>query len=399
MVIDVFSRMVAGFYIGFENPSYAAAIQALHMASTDKTEYCRKFGFDITPAEWPCIGLPSALLADRGELMGHQIECLDKGFGVRIENTSPFRSEAKGVVERSFNTFQAVFKPFSPGVVTGTKIKKQGDRDYRLDAKLTIQEFTKIILASVLYHNQYHVIKGYDKAADMPTDLPNNPLALWNWGLQHRTGRLKKPEAEYLRVALMPRTRATISESGVCIFGLYYTSPELLKLGWMHRSKEVKRPEKVDVAYDLATADYIYIYPDSKSNSYFACQLSTRSRQFSGASFWDVWQQNDELKQTQTDAKLIADERKRVLERQVIGVVKQAEKIAPKQTGLSNAERIRNIRDNRADEKAKERKTRAYKPVEIDTSKSAQVHYLSEPDEDLDFPDFSDQLFKEDDDV
>ena len=98
-------------------------------------------------------------------------------------------------------------------------------------------------------------------------------------------------------------------------------------------------------------------------------------------------------------AKLIADERKRVLERQVIGVVKQAEKIAPKQTGLSDAERIRNIRDNRADEKAKERKARAYKPVEIDTSKAAQVHYLSEPDEDLDFPDFSEQLFKEDDDV
>ena len=66
---------------------------------------------------------------------------------------------------------------------------------------------------------------------------------------------------------------------------------------------------------------------------------------------------------------------------------------------MSDAERIRNIRDNRADEKAKERKARAYKPVEIDTSKAAQVHYLSEPDEDLDFPDFSEQLFKEDDDV
>ncbi|WP_270825939.1 hypothetical protein [Aeromonas sp. QDB68] len=32
MVIDVFSRMVAGFYIGFENPSYVAAMQTLSMA-------------------------------------------------------------------------------------------------------------------------------------------------------------------------------------------------------------------------------------------------------------------------------------------------------------------------------------------------------------------------------
>ncbi|NOU51290.1 transposase [Pseudoalteromonas sp. JBTF-M23] len=399
MVIDVFSRMVAGFYIGFENPSYAAAIQAIHMATTDKSDYCRQFGFDVTPQQWPCIGLPSALLADRGELMGHQIECLEKGFGVRVENTPPFRSEAKGVVERAFLTFQQAFKPFAPGVVTGTKIKKQGDRDYRLDAKLTIQEFTRIILASVLYHNQYHVIEDYDKAPDMPTDLPNNPLAIWNWGLQNRTGRLKKPAAEHLRVALMPRTRATISDSGACIFGVYYTSAELLKLGWMHRGKEVKRPKSVEVAYDLATADYIYIYHGPNSNDYFVCQLATRSRQFSGASFWDVWQQNDELKQTHADAKLVADEQKRALERQVIEVVKQAEKAAPKHIGLSDAERIRNIRDNRAEEKAKERKEQAYKPVEIDTSKSAQVHYLSEPDDDLDFPDFSDQLFKEDDDA
>ena len=106
MVIDVFSRMVAGFYIGFENPSYAAAIQAIHMATIDKSDYCRQFGFDVTPQQWPCIGLPSAFLADRGELMGHQIECLEKGFGVRVENTPPFRSEAKGVVERAFRTFQ-----------------------------------------------------------------------------------------------------------------------------------------------------------------------------------------------------------------------------------------------------------------------------------------------------
>ena len=112
-----------------------------------------------------------------------------------------------------------------------------------------------------------------------------------------------------------------------------------------------------------------------------------------------MWQQSNELKQTQAEAKLVADEQKRALERQVIEVVKQAEKAAPKHIGLSDVERIHNIRDNRAEEKSKERKERAYKPVEIDTSQSAEVHYLSEPDDDLDFPDFSDQLFKEDDDV
>lgn len=42
MVIDVFSRMVAGLYVGFESPSYAAAIQALAVAMTDKVEWCKR---------------------------------------------------------------------------------------------------------------------------------------------------------------------------------------------------------------------------------------------------------------------------------------------------------------------------------------------------------------------
>ena len=67
MVIDVFSRMIAGFYIGFENASYAAAMQALFMATTDKTSYCKELDFDIELENWPSIGLPDAILADRGE--------------------------------------------------------------------------------------------------------------------------------------------------------------------------------------------------------------------------------------------------------------------------------------------------------------------------------------------
>lgn len=86
LVIDVFSRMVAGLYIGFRAPSYAVAIQALAVAMTDKVEWCRQYGVDITYEDWPVVGLPDAILADRGELLGSQIETLENSFSVRIEN-------------------------------------------------------------------------------------------------------------------------------------------------------------------------------------------------------------------------------------------------------------------------------------------------------------------------
>ena len=77
-MIDEFSRMVTGMYVGLENPSYVTSMQVLRIAMCDKVEYCKNFGREIRSEDWPCIGLPEAILADRGELLGHQIEHLEK---------------------------------------------------------------------------------------------------------------------------------------------------------------------------------------------------------------------------------------------------------------------------------------------------------------------------------
>ena len=178
LIADVFSRMVVGFYIGFENASYVTAIQALQIAMTDKVELCKQYDYEITSDNWPCIGLPDAILADRGELLGHQIEALEYSFSIRIENTAPYRGDLKPIVERYFKTFQAKFKPFAQGVVQPFKEKKRGGSDYRLDATLTITEFKKIIVGSILTHNLTHQLKTYDRDIDMPTDLPVVPIHL-----------------------------------------------------------------------------------------------------------------------------------------------------------------------------------------------------------------------------
>lgn len=118
--------MVVGFYIGFENASYVTAMQALQVAMTDKVELCKQYGYEITYDDWPCIGLPDAILADRGELLGHQIEALEYNFSIRIENTAPYRGDLKPIVERYFRTIQAKFKPFASGVVQQVKEKNVG---------------------------------------------------------------------------------------------------------------------------------------------------------------------------------------------------------------------------------------------------------------------------------
>jgi len=289
---------------------------------------------------------------------------------------------------------QAEFKPFAPGVVTGTKVKKHGGNDYRLDACMTVHEFTEIILGAILFRNLHHPLEKYDRDADMPADLPMTPISLWNWGLQHRTGRLRVVSEDALRISLLPRVKATFSELGVCVFGVYYTSQEVLKNGWMHRGKDVSRPKSMDAAYDPATADRIYLFPKSNSTEYWTCGLTKRCREFSGSSFWDVWQITAEQKKAIAKSKLDAGEKRRELDRQIESKIKSAKKQHPGTGGLSNSKRTGAIRKNRQQAKEQERHATA-KAYNKGKGHSAQVIPITEQSDDFRYPDMIDELFDE----
>jgi len=314
IVIDVFSRMIVGFYIGFDNPSYVVAMQAVVNACSDKTNICAQFGIEIDRAEWPCIGLPDGILADRGEMMSHQVDSLISGFNLRIESTPPRRGDAKGIVERGFDTLQVEFKPYAPGVVAGNRVKKHGEKDYRLDAQIPIRDFTQIILRTILFRNNYHVLDKYDRDADLPAEIPSIPLELWNWGMQHRVGGLRSVDPQLLQITLLPRRKVTISPLGVNMWGLYYSSTEILREGWLHRSDEINRPESLEAGYDPACADKIYLFPQAGNRTYWVCSLTDRSRQFRGLTFWKVWEIQSVEKHNKANAKQNEDAHRRELD-------------------------------------------------------------------------------------
>lgn len=396
VVVDVFSRMVTGFYIGLENPSYVTAMSALATSMSDKSELCARYGAEITPEQWPTVGVPDAILADRGELLGHQIESLEKAFGVRIETTPPYRGDAKGIVERYFRTLQAEFKPFTPGVVTGTKVRKQGGKDYRLDATLTLDDFTQIMVASILHRNQYAVLSKYDRDPEMPNDMALTPLNIWNWGIANRTGRLKNVSEQALRIALLPRQNVYLSDLGVSCFGAYYTSKELLASGWLHRNGD-RRVTALQAAYDPAVADHIYLFPEKDSSEYWVCSLTDRSRQFRGKSMWELWASQEEQRKATSAAKVAETTSKRDLENLVINTIKNAERSRPAiNKQQSKAEMVRGIRDNRKQERDAQRaeQTKARQP---DNRKpKSDVTYLHGKPDDGAYPDLLDELFGDD---
>lgn len=394
IVIDVFSRFIVGWYIGFENPSYVAAIQALYLALTDKSHIFQDLDIDTDNFVWPTPGLPEAILADRGELVGHQIEGLESSNKVRIENTPPYRGDAKGIVEQRFRTLQAEFKRYVPGEVTGLTVKKRGGKNYWLDGKLTISEFTEIIISSIVMRNFVDPMTKYDRAKDMPADLPSIPVHLWNWGLQNRTGRLRKANAESVRIALLPREKATTSVQGICLFGVYYSAPEILELGWMHRSGQSKRPDKVEVAYDPNFADEVYLFHTVGSREHWVCRITDLSREYRGLTFWEVWRKQRQTKIQMSKDLLEADKLRKHHEDRVDNIISSAIKQTPKPVE-TNVERMKGVSHARSEQLTKERDQR--RPKVVENEKPAKVVHLAPPEDSDDYPDFEDELFDDGD--
>lgn len=396
VVVDVFSRFIVGWYIGFENPSYVAAIQALNVALTDKSNFFKDLEIETDNFTWPLPGLPDAILADRGELLGHQIEGLESSNKVRIENTPPYRGDAKGIVEQRFKILQAEFKKFTPGEVIGPTVRKRGGKNYWLDGKLTISEFTEIIVSSIVIRNFVDPIEKYDRAKDMPPDLSKIPIHLWNWGLQNRTGRLRKANADSVRIALLPREQASVSAQGICIFSVYYSAPEIIELGWMHRSDKSNRPKKVEVAYDPNFADEIYLFHTQGIREHWVCRITDLSREFRGLTFWEVWRKQQPIKIQSTKDKLESDKLRMHHENRVENIISSAIKKTPKPTS-TKTERMKGVRHSRSQQLLKEREKRRPKRPVHDKGSEKVVHLTAHEDND-DYPDFEDELFNEGDD-
>lgn len=357
-VVDVFSRAIVGMYVGLENASWVSAMEALANAMLDKVEYCASFNIEITEEMWPTVGLPEAIIGDRGEILGRNVEVLSKAFNINIENTPPYRADWKGVVERYFRTVQVKMKPFVEGYVTGKVIgKKRHGKDYRQDSIHTLNEFTQILIRIVLFYNNEHSISTYDPDPDIPSNLPFNPLVLWNWGIEYRTGRLRRPAVDLVKVNLLPHTEATVTEYGLKVFECYYTCIEALDWGWFEGNYQ--GPNKITVAYDLYSSNTIFIRPTRSYAGYIEANLTEKSRAYKNLTIWEVWEKNYVKASTAATSKLKKRAGSVNLVNDLEEIVRSSKAAQPRSPSMTKSEKVKGISDNKRFERQYERQKKA----------------------------------------
>lgn len=259
VVIDAFSQMIVGFAVTLEGPSWVGAMLALENATTDKVDFCDRYKVAIDEGEWPVAYLPEELYADRGELISPAADNLVSMLNVRIGNSAPYRADWKAEVEREFKLLNDETIHWLPGATYKARVR--GERDYRLDACLTLNEFRQIIVRCVLHHNHCYELPKYPTGADLvAADIEPYPIELWEWGIRNRAGLLHTASRNKIRMALLPSGMATVREDGIRFQGLDYSCPRAAAEGWFERAREQGR-WSIAVAYDPRLPGKLYVQP------------------------------------------------------------------------------------------------------------------------------------------
>lgn len=362
LIVDVATRMIVGFYVGLEPPSWNAAMLALLNVFEDKVAICKRYGLTIPEFAWPNAPSCVSLLSDGGEFMALLAEQLIGAVIQDLETAASFRGDAKSCGERSFGVLQTLFGPYLPGYVEKRQ-RDRGDRDPRLDAAFDLEAIRKaIILAIILMNNS--VRRDFDGAPEIiAAGTPYVPTQLWQAYTERRLvdGR----HLSYNFVAKMVRPRQAVAIKRTCVHfapGLNYYSDELLTQDWYLPFFQSGAP--LQAAFDPADMSEIEVWSPLDPRKTFTCKLTPASSRFNGCSLSEVKALRTKEKENAADfflrddvsgfapaavAAYVAQEHERLIKEQLEARRKEAD------PSLSNAKRIKDIQENRrADRKLDE---------------------------------------------
>ncbi len=347
VVIDQFSRMVVGIYVGLEPPSWAGAMLALWHCSVNKVEYCREHGIEITDEMWPTGYMPVHLMGDRGELKSEDADRLSAGFGLDVENAPPYQGDAKGVVERVFKTLHAIFGPFMPGYID----KALAGRDAEpaiLRSAMTLDAVIRAVINAVLIANN-RVVREYDGWPEVIADgVPFVPAQLWRWGAENLRSDSRCFSDLHLKRYLWPQSEMKTTRRGLQLYrGLYYMGQQVRDQSWF--AEALHRKTVVRTVYNPSVSESAIALPVTAHSSACEISLTPRSRKFGGVSFSELAAM--ELQKTRQNAaaawaslpdQLAAYSR-------ILGDVRTDRRAAQaaRLPGETRAERTRGIRANR----------------------------------------------------
>lgn len=385
VVVDVFSGMIVGLFVGLEGPSWDGARHALFNAFTDKVAFCSAHGIEISEGDWPCHHLPQEIMADRAEMLGEAAEqAVVKGLKIDIAVPGPYRPDWKAIVESRFKLLNDISQiHWTPGGVRARE-RERGERDVRLDATLNLEEFTQILIVSILHYNRRNRQPDRLSAEMIKDGLEPTPINIWNWGVEQGIGQPNNRSAEEVYLHLLPTAQASVQAGGINYRGMFYTSEYAVAGNWFARARNKGR-ESVRIWYSPWSTDYIWIQGEDKA--FHRCSLRTSEDRYRGYRLEEVIDMLEIVKNPSPSTHYSNLNSRVRLDEYIESTIKNAKK-AKVENGVSASKQIAGIRTYRQVERVIEQarlserfgttRTPLPKPAKLSAGTSVASSYAGE---------------------
>ena len=298
LLIDVFSRMVLGFYISFDPPGNLSLGLCLTHAFLPKEKWLAKLGIETA---WPCWGIPRTIHADNAkEFRGNMLMNACQEYGIDLEWRPVATPHYGAHIERLLGTLNKEVHA-APGT-TFSNPNERGEYDSEGESVMSLAEFEEwfTILCVEVYHQKRH------------SELGMPPMAKWQEGILGGGKKLgigvpaRITDELRLKLDLMPFETRTVQHYGIIWDHVEYQHDVLRR--WINAPDpdNPKLKRKFLCRRDPRDISVIWFY-DPEVQQYYA--IPYRNTSHPAISIWELREAEkrvvDERSQSSVDENLI----------------------------------------------------------------------------------------------
>ena len=286
MAIDVFSRMVTGFYISFDPPGALSTGLCLAHTILPKETWLAKQGINTA---WPCWGIPKTIHMDNAkEFRGNMLKRACEQYKINIEWRPVKRPHFGGHIERFLGTLLKEIHTL-PGTTFSNPVEK-GEYDATGKATMTLSELDVWLATYIsdVYHQRLH------------TGIGMSPIKKYEEGIFGTTSRpgvgmpSRVMDEERLRLDFMPFEERTVQDYGILLDEIHYYD-DVLRI-WINATLpgKAKLKRRFVIKRDPRDISAIWFY-DPELKSYFP--IPYRDTSHPPMSIWELRKIRKQLKE------------------------------------------------------------------------------------------------------
>ena len=285
IAIDIYSRMIFGFYIALEAPSYYNTSQCLANAILTKERYLQHIGVE---GDWKIWGIPKNINLDNGpEFQNKELKRFCEQYGITVTYRLPGTPNLGGNIERAIGTYMKEVHTL-PGT-TFSNVTQRGEYNSDKEAALTLNELEKWVAEFIVnvYHKRIHETL-------QTTPIDKFEEGVFGDGKYPGTGIPAQISDETrFRIDLLPTFHRTVQQPGVKLDNITYYADVLRR--WI-KSKDEKtgKPRRFVFKRNPRDISTVYFY-DPEIKEYFP--LPYRNISYPPISMWELHEITRALKE------------------------------------------------------------------------------------------------------